>query len=332
MPWLGCGLLMLGALHPGAAQAQLEQLKELRPLMGTTVELTLLGPDRQALGTASAAAYREMQRLTDMLSHYDERSVVSEIGRAAVPRAVAAPPELREVLRMARRVSELTDGAFDITVGALKGWRFQPDAGRMPTAPEIRAALPLVDYRNVILDEASGAVFLRRPGMRLDLGGIAKLYILHAGMEVVRRHGIAHAMINGGGDVEVMGGNRGRPWRIGIRDPRAPDRLLTSLELSRGLVVTSGDYERYFLRNGRRYHHILDPRTGYPAQGPIQVTLVAQEFAEVNGLSAGIMVLGAERGRRLIEKRPGLEAIIVDRDAAVWVSPGLRERLDPPLP
>jgi thiamine biosynthesis lipoprotein len=326
--WLAA---LVAGLSAAAVRAEPVEHRELRPLMGTAVELTLLGPARPALATAAAAAYREMQRLSDMMSHYDEGSVVSAIGRAAGRRAVRVPPELIEVLRMARRVSQLSDGAFDITIGSLRGWRFEPGAGRRPSPEEIRRALPLVDYRNVVLDEQRGTVFLRHEGMRLDLGGIAKLYILHAGMEVVRRHGVAHAMINGGGDVEVTGGRGDRPWRIGIRDPRAPDKLLTAVELNDGFVVTSGDYERYFQRDGRRYHHILDPRTGEPTEGPIQVTLVAEALGDINGLSAAIMVLGTERGRQLIEGQPGLEGIVVDRAGAIWVSPGLRDRLDPPL-
>ena len=165
--------------------------------------------------------------------------------------------------------------------------------------------------------------------MRMDLGGIAKLYILHAGLRTLKAHGIEHAMINGGGDVEVMGTTQGRPWRIGIRDPRAPQQLLGVVEATRGFVVSSGDYERFFVMDGRRYHHILDPRTGYPTQGPRGVTLVGVELETVNGFSAAIMVLGAERGRALIAAAPGLEGLIVDRDGSAWMSETLRARLRP---
>jgi thiamine biosynthesis lipoprotein len=297
-----------------------------RPLMGTLVSVTVEGAPADVREKVDAA-YREMARLSDMMNHYDPDSVVSEINRQAGKRPVKAPPELMEVLVMARRVSGRTGGAFDITVGAFKGWRFNPENSAMPSAQEIAAALPLVDYRNVLLDEKNGTVLLKRPGMRIDLGGIAKLYILDAGMQVLQRHGIGQAMLNGGGDVTVIGARDGRPWRIGIRHPRRAGELLATVELTRGWVVTSGDYERYFIRDGRRYHHILDPRTGFPAAGPQQVTLVGEDLSNLNGFSSAIMVLGAEKGRGLISRLVGVEALIVEPDGRVWLTPGSEERL-----
>ncbi len=304
--------------------------------MGTLVEITAEGRDAQSLRRAFDAAWAEMQRLTAMMSHYDPHSVVSAVNAAAGRHPVAVPPELREVLRMARRVSERTAGAFDVTIGALTArWRFRPDDPHRPQAQEIAAARRLVDWRKLVLDEDAGTAFLREPGMRLDLGGIAKLYILHAGLRALERAGgggITRALVNGGGDVEVTGGTPARPWRIGIRDPRAPDRLLGVVELERGFVVSSGDYERYFRRGARRYHHILDPRTGLPTQGPHGVTLLAEDLETVNGLSAAIMVLGKAAGARLVTETAGLEGLIVDRDGSLWLSEGMRARLLPVPP
>jgi thiamine biosynthesis lipoprotein len=305
---------------PGAAS-----YADTRPLMGTLVSVTVEGGPADVREKVDAA-YREMARLSDMMNHYNPDSVVSEINRQAGKRPVKAPPELMEVLVMARRVSGRTDGAFDITVGAFKGWRFNPENPAMPSAQELAAALPLVDYRHVMLDEKNRTVLLKRPGMRIDLGGIAKLYILNAGMQVLQRHGIGQAMLNGGGDVTVTGTRDGRPWRIGIRHPRRAGELLATVELTRGWVVTSGDYERYFIRDGRRYHHILDPRTGFPAAGPQQVTLVGEELSNLNGFSSAIMVLGAERGRELLGRLSGAEGLIVEPDGQVWLTPGSESR------
>jgi thiamine biosynthesis lipoprotein len=305
------------------------QHRETRPLMGTVVGSTAVGGDRDRLAAASDAAYREMARLSDMMNHYNPASVVSAINDAAGRRPVATPPELMEVLVMARQLSEKTAGAFDITVGSLRGWRFRADDPRLPSPATIRAQLPNVDYRQLRLDRQAQTAWLAKPGIRIDLGGIAKLYILRAGMAVLRARGVASAMIDGGGDLAVMGRPKHKPWRIGIRDPRVPDRLLGIVALREGYVVSSGDYERYFIRNGRRYHHILDPRTGYPTEGPRGVTLVAGDLATVNGLSAAIMVVGMEKGRSLIMEAPGLEGIIVGRDGEVWLSAGMR-LLPPP--
>jgi thiamine biosynthesis lipoprotein len=302
-------LLFAALLAAHGAPLEAAQVREARPLMGTVVEVTAEGPDEAALRTVLGAAYREMARLSDMMNHFDPASVVSAINTAAGSRAVPVPPEL--------------------TVGGLAGWRFRPGTERLPPRDEIAAQLAKVDYRKLVLDERAGTAFLAERGMRIDLGGIAKLYILDAGMRVLERHGIARAMVNGGGDVQVVAPARARAWRIGVRDPRAPDRLFGVAELGRGFVASSGDYERSFVRDGKRYHHILDPRTGFPSEGPRGVTLIGEELAAVNGLSVAIMVLGKDAGIRLLAATPGVDALIVDRDGAVWMSDGFRARLKP---
>ncbi|WP_372522911.1 FAD:protein FMN transferase [Sulfuricaulis sp.] len=312
-------------IRPGDVSAELPQYADTRPLMGTLVSMTVEGPRRDVLEQGVNDAYREMSRLSDMMNHYNPDSVVSQINRQAGVQPVTVPRELMEVLAMARRVSERSEGAFDITVGSLNVWRFNPENPGMPSPDEIRHALPLVNFRHVILNEKNRTVLLKQYGMRMDLGGIAKLYILDAGMQVLKQRGITHAMINGGGDVVVMGIHQGRPWRIGIRHPRRGDVLLGTVELTQGWVVTSGDYERYFFRDGKRYHHILDPRTGYPTEGPQQVTLVANDIGRVNGYSLAIMVRGVEWGRALIVQTPGLSGLVVDHAGQLWSSPGMEK-------
>lgn len=197
----------------------------------------------------------------------------------------------------------------------------------MPTPAEIATELPRVDYRMLILDQRNGTAYLVHRGMRIDLGGIAKLYILEAGIERLDRHHPARALVNGGGDVAVTGRPTTPPWRVGVRDPRAPGTLLGVVEIRRGIVASSGDYERYFVHDGKRYHHVLDPRTGYPSDGPRGVTLVAERLEALDGLGPAIMVLGRQDGARLVERTPGLEALIVDRDGSMWMTPGMRARL-----
>lgn len=319
------GVLLAFLAMPLLAHAA--RVDEARPLMGTVVEIAAEGTEQGSIRTAIDAAFLEMTRLTEMMSHYDPKSVVSAINDNAGVRPIPVPAELMAVLRMAQQVSERSAGAFDVTVGSLQGWRFRPDDPRLPSPEQIAAQLPKVDYRKLVLDRRAGTVFLTERGMRIDLGGIAKLYILRAGMRVLRRHGVARAMINGGGDVEVIAPNGGQPWRIGVRDPRAPERLLGVFELRRGWVVSSGDYERYFARDGKRYHHILDPRTGFPAEGPHGVTLVSTDLEAVNGLSVVIMVLGKRAGIQRINSTAGLDGLIADRDGSIWMSPGFRARL-----
>jgi thiamine biosynthesis lipoprotein len=313
-----------------ATAAAAEPLREARPLMGTLVELSVEPPAADAARAHAAidAAYREMQRLSDMMNHYDPGSVVSAINDAAGRAPVAVPPELMAVLAMAQALSARSDGAFDITVAALRGWRFRAADPRVPSAAEIAAQRPLVNWRDLRLDRDARTALLARRGMRVDLGGIAKLYIVHAGLQVLARHGVARALVNGGGDVAVLGGSPERPWRVGVRDPRAAERLLGVLRIERGFVVTSGDYERAFVRDGRRYHHILDPRTGYPATGLRGVTLIGERLEAVNGLGVAIMVRGRAAGERWLTQASGVDGLIVDAGGAVWMTPGFRARFD----
>jgi thiamine biosynthesis lipoprotein len=310
-----------------ALPAQAARVAEERPLMGTLVGVTAEGPDEVALHATVEAAYAEMGRLADMMSHYDPRSVVSAINAAAGEHPVAVPPELMRVLELAQRMSERSHGAFDVTVGGLRGWRFRPDDPRMPGPAETAAERPLVDYRKLVLDRRARTAYLERRGMRIDLGGIAKLYIIEAGAKRLERPDIERALVNGGGDVVALGHAGAAPWRVGVRDPRAPNELLGTLELERGIVASSGDYERSFVRGGRRYHHVLDPRTGMPAEGPHGVTLVSERLEAIDGLGVAIMVLGKDEGARLVEATPGVEALIAGRDGSLWMTPGMRRIL-----
>jgi thiamine biosynthesis lipoprotein len=308
-------------------QAKADIHQSSRALMGTRVDLTLQGEDSSALPAAADAAFAEMTRLADMMSRYRPTSVLNAINLSAGLQPVPVPPELLRVLLMARQAAQASGGGFDITVGSLRDWDFDPDHPSIPSAQQISGQLGLVGYKGLVLDERAGTAYLAKRGMRLDLGGIAKLPILQAGMRQLQRHGVANAMINGGGDVLVTGQLNGRPWRVGLRDPRQPDQLLGVVSLSQGFVASSGDYERFVMHQGRRLHHILDPRTGYPTRGPHGVTLISDQLEAVNGLGTALMVAGAKAGRARLARTPGLDALIVDADSSLWLSPGMALRL-----
>ena len=295
--------------------------------MGTQVVVTAAGLPEAALRTAVDAAYVHMGRLSDEMNRYDPNSRVSAINRAAGRRALRVSPDLMTVLQQAQALSARTRGAFDITVGALSGWRFDPDNPRLPSADEVRAGVTNVGDRDLVLDPAQGTALLRRAGMRLDLGGIAKLYIVDAGLKALRMQGVPRALIDAGGDIGVFGGTDERPWHIGIRAPRGHG-LYARIALAQGFVASSGDYERSFVIGGRRYHHLLDPRTGYPVSGLSQVTVIGTELGAINGVSAAVMVLGPQAGRRFVESE-GIQAIIFDDEGAAWTAPALATRLEP---
>lgn len=312
----------------GSGRSDPMRYREARQMMGTRIDIATQAHDAPLLRQAIDAAFERMAALTGMMSHYDPTSRVSAIGLAAGIQPVSIPPELMQVLQMAQDVSRLSGGAFDVTIGSVGRWHFDPADPRMPTHAHITGHLPVVDHRNLVLDQRARTAYLTRRGMRLDLGGIAKLYILEAGLQTLRDRGVQTALINGGGDVLAMTAGSSRPWRVGIRDPRQPHRLLAALDVRQGFVASSGDYERFFVRDGRRYHHVLDPKTGYPSRGPKGVTLVGETLESVNGLGAAAMVLGATSGRALIEKQGNVQGLIAGSEG-LWVMPSLRERLLP---
>ncbi len=223
--------------------------------------------------------FAEFTRLEKLMSTWIPDSDVSRVNREAGVRPVPVSADVREVLKTARQMSEWTGGKFDVTFGALSGlWKFDHDQDNViPDMREVRRRLPLIDYRAIQIDDAAGTVFLAQKGMSIHLGGIGKGYAVDRGAAILRHRGLRDFMVQSGGDIYVAGLKDGRPWRLGIQDPRGPaNRTFAELELTDGTFSTSGDYERSFVKNGRRYHHILDPATGEPARGARSVTIVVE--------------------------------------------------------
>lgn len=319
----GLGLLVAGwVINPGLALAGGERAS--RHLMGTRVDILL--PDARGFTTAIEAAWTEMSRLERQMSRFRSESLVSALHRRAGHGAVEASPELLAVLRRAHTLAERTDGDFDISVGAYDGWSFDPIHPRRPTAEELREEQRLVNHRDVRIQGRH--VHLAKTGMRIDLGGVAKLPILQAGMQTLAQHGVQNAMINGGGDVITRGQLHGQDWRVGLRDPRAPDRLLGVIPMRDGCVAASGDYERSFQVDGRRYHHVLNPRSGWPAEGVRGVVLVARDAASLNGWGAAIMASGPGRSRDLLASLFGLDGLLVTSDGGIHTSGRLTQRMN----
>jgi thiamine biosynthesis lipoprotein len=299
--------------------------------MGSEVRLTAWTADEPRAVGAFEQAFAEFDRLDRLLSVWHPGSDVSRINAAAGRAPVTIATETLEVLRTARQVSEWTGGKFDVTFGALSGlWKFDHDQDdRIPRPADVQAQLPLVDYQSLDVDVTSRTAFLRRPGMRVHLGGVGKGYAVDRAAAILRAEGITDFLIQSGGDL-YAGGRRGdRPWRAGIRDPRGPaDLVFAAMNVRDETFSTSGDYERFFLRDGRRYHHILDPDDGAPARGCRSVTIVARQAMLADALSTGVFVLGPEAGMALIEKLPEVEGVIVTAGNAVLVSSGLTARLE----
>ncbi len=306
--------------------------------MGSELRVTIWTADEEAVTGAFGAIFAEFDRLDALLSVWKPGSEVLRLNTAAGQAPVAISRETLEILQTAQRVSAWTDGKFDITFGALSDvWKFDHDQdNRVPNAAEIASRLPLVDYRSVMVDASAGTAFIQHTGMRIHLGGIGKGYAVDRAAAMLRGFGIRDFMVQFGGDLYVSGQPGESPWRLGINDPRgAPNDSFATLELRDATFSTSGDYERFFIADGVRHHHLLDPDTGQPARGSRSVTIVAANAMLADALSTGVFIMGAHKGMELIERLPDVEAVIVSADNQVLISSGLRGRvrlIHPPTP
>ena len=309
---------MLSCSHSAAPKPY----KVNRLLMGTLVELTLVGSGDR-VNEAASTVLAEIQRVEDLTS-FHKPSGLTALNDHAGKGPCKVDPELFALIEKSLRQAHETDGAFDPTIGPLsRAWNFSGEEPRLPDGSEIALLLPKVGWNLVKLDTNAGTVELPVEGMALDLGGIAKGYALDRVRDVLKKYGINNALVNAGGDVLALGEKEpGRPWRIGVQDPRVPTGIRAIVNLKDKLIVTSGDYERFFIKDGRRYHHILNPRTGFPAGELCSVTLIRDLGPSADGLSLAVFVLGPEKGLKLVESLPGVEGLFIDVEGRVSMTSG----------
>ena len=289
--------------------------------MGTDVTIEALGPDLATLDAALLAAEVELRRVEDLCTSWRDSPLTRMNARAGQGPA-PLDLELATLIGRGLAVGELSGGAFDVTfAGVGRLWDFKADPPVLPAEDEITAALAVVDYRAVDLDLDAGTLALPA-GAAIGLGGIAKGYGVDRAMAVLLEQGVEHGLVNAGGDLKVLGTKAGEPWRVAIRHPRDRESVLAMVPLSNTCIVTSGDYERFFEHEGRRYHHILDPRTGYPSTGAMSATVLAPDAAFADALATALAVLGPE-ALALVEDLDRVEALVVDLDGEVHRSSGL---------
>ena len=303
-------------------RAHAPAFKARRTLLGTVVDITVADARQPGVAAQVDAAFAHMQRLEGLMSRFDAGSQLSQINRAAGASAVAVAPELMQVLVQAQALSRRTQGAFEPVLGA---FTVQADPGARPLDASARQRLlPHARSSALRLDVAAGRAQLTDALARLDLGGVAKLPILQAGLRQLQQAGLQGCMVNGGGDVLVSARTDGLPWRIGVRDACHPDRLLAVVPLRAGVVASSGDYERFNVVQGQRLHHIMDPATGRPTQGVRGVTLVADAVEQVNGLGTAAMVAGPVQAMRRLQAWGATQALVMLADGQVQASAAMR--------
>jgi thiamine biosynthesis lipoprotein len=300
-----------------------------RLTLGTVVEITLIGNNKAALEDAMTAAFARITEIEMVADRFTSESEISAVNRRKTPGTIAVSADMLRMLLISRRVSDLTGGAFDVTVAPLVDlWGFDV-GGRLPAREEIERELSRVDYHRVEIDEASSTITPADGPVRLELGGIAQGYAAGEVERLIRERGIKSGVINISGDIAVIGDKNGKPWRIGVQDPRDTDKLCAVINAKDIAIVTSGNYERCFFLDGVRYHHILDPKTGYPARGCASVTVVTPDVALADALSTAIFVLGPEAGMKLAGTLDGVEVLIVTGEGEMISSPGLSTIMEP---
>src|SRR5437016_4496670 len=302
-------------------------LKRAQFLMGTLVELTAVAPSDAIAQASLTAGFQEIRRLENMLSTWIETSELSRVNQAAGLEPVGVSAETFELLRRALEAAEYTEGGFNIAIGpAVQLWNI-PEDPQIPSAIELEIAAQYVDYRRIHLDQTRRTVFLEKPGMRIDIGGIGKGFAAEKAAAVMREIGATGGLVAVAGDFRVFGRRSdGTAWPIGIQHPRKPGKILATLDATDEAVSTSGDYARYFMKDGVRYHHILDPKTLQPARLCQSVTIVAPDATTADALATGVFVMGPVRGLALAE-RLGLGAVIVDAGGGISISSHARNRV-----
>ena len=300
--------------------------KRTRILLGTAVTVKVWADNKGDALTYVDAAFREMDRI-DSICGYQEGSDVARIN-VNTGRFVSVPSDVAEIVERSVKYSQLSNGALDVTIDPVfRLWhRFEGESLSVPSRQSIDSALVFVDYRAIAVEDSSVRVYIE--GASMDLGAVAKGYAVDRGMAVLESLGASGGLIDAGGDIKVFGRRPdGGPWRIGLRDPRMLDSLVTVFEVANVAIATSGDYERYFLKDGVRYHHILDPATGFPARGCCSVTIITDEACDADAIATAVFVLGPEEGMKLIETLPDAEGLIIicaDPEKQIIRSSGIR--------
>lgn len=309
--------------QPQELKAEETSAQKTRILMDTVVDLRVDAPSADELIDEVFAVMKELEQT---LSRFVPTSEVSLINSAAGS-WVQVGPDTMALVEIGLQMGELTQGAFDITIGAvLDLWGFGGEIRQIPAEDDLAAALSTVDYKQIEIDVPNSKIKIPA-GTILDLGGIAKGYIVQKGIELLREANVSRAIINAGGDISVIGKRPdGQPWRVGVQDPLQPSVLRWIVPLDDQSIVTSGDYQRYFEQDGERWHHILDPQNGYPARGMQSVTVLGDDIVVCDTLATAIFVQGWEEGRQLALEQDGIEVILVS-DQGEWISPGLEKRL-----
>lgn len=289
------------------------QRSRLVTLMGSKFEITLVDKDSLSAEKNIDKSVSEIRRIENLISEWNPETQISEVNRNAGIKPVKVDAEVFALTEKGIYFSQLTDGAFDISIVAMdKIWKFDDSMNELPSEESIRNSVKNVGYQNIILDKRNSTIFLKNKGMKIGFGSIGKGYAADKTRELMKSFGVKAGIINASGDISTWGMQPdGTPWAIGINNPFRNDTIAAVLYLKENAVTTSGSYEKYAEINGKRYSHIMNPKTGYPSTGLTSVTVVGPNATMANGFSTSIMVLGRKKGLRLIKKFPDYQYLLI---------------------
>jgi thiamine biosynthesis lipoprotein len=295
-------------------------------LMGGRFDITIVAKDSLAAEQNIDAVIAEITRIENLISDWRSYTQVSEVNQNAGIRPVKVDREVFELTQRAIQFSEVTNGGFDISFAAMdRIWKFDGSMTAMPSAEAIKKSVEKVGYKNIILDRVQSTIFLKLKGMKIGFGALGEGYATDKCRDMMLAKGIKAGIVNGSGDMSTWGKQpNGKPWKIGITNPFNPEKLLALVPLGQEAVTTSGSYEKFVLFDGKRYSHIINPATGYPATGLCSVTVFGPNAETSNGLSTSLMVLGKTAGLLLLNKYPDYSCIMITDDGKVIKSKNFR--------
>lgn len=304
------------------------QRKKTTLLMGSRFDITIVAEDSVTAGLRIKETIAEISRIENLISDWIPNTQVSEVNQNAGIRAVKVDKEVFELTKRAIYFSEITNGAFDISYAAMdKIWKFDGSMTQMPTPEEIKKSVEKVGYKNIELDSVNSTIFLKRPGMKISFGSIGKGYAADKAREVMEAKGVKAGIVNASGDLTTWGKQtNGKEWTIGITNPFDTDKFVKIIPLKREAVTTSGSYEKFVEFNGKRYSHIINPVTGYPATGLVSVSVFGPSAEMCNGFSTSLMVLGKDAGLELINKYPEYICLMITDKGKIIKSKNFKRR------
>lgn len=292
-------------------------------LMGNGFEIAIQSQDKIWANTQIDVAIDEIKRIERLLTTFAEDSITNQINNNAGIKAIQVPDEVFQLITRCQRISDLTQGSFDISYGGFdkRFWNFDLSMKELPSIENAKQAVRLINYQNIILDKENQSVFLKNKGMRIGFGGIGKGYAAEKAKQILKVNGVESGFVNAAGDLTTWGfQENGKPWTIGIADPNQGKKLFSSLNITNTSVATSGNYEKFVIIKGKRYSHTIDPKTGFPVSGIKSVTIITANAELADALATPVTVMGIKTGLNLINQMKGVGCLIIDDNNKLFLS------------